>query len=396
MSTNLTTLAFAKETTLGVAVTASAAFSYLKHVGESLKTDLATARSGGFTPDRRPQSLYPTGRMPSGGISGKLAVGSHDEFLPGAFMATDWVTSQTTTAALTVVAATRTVTMIAAFTNMIVGDVFKIDGSASTGANDGLYQILTRTSDDEVIVETFHSLAGGDETATADVTISHTGYCDVGVVLSSWNLEKNLRKGAASLDFHQSLGMAIDTMTLKMGLEGELEIELNFKGMKCLSSVATAAVGAITAATTVKAVRSVTGLKGFFIKGLTTPAAYRVRDWSLTVNNNIRQDKAQADDLDNVVYDIEPGNSEIAGTMEIYFSSRDIYTQFLAFTSLGCLWHLQDPQGGKFALVIDELNFTAVEVNAGGENQPVVANITFEASEIEASDRYVRLYRFAA
>lgn len=165
---NLANFYYQEESSLGTPDAASP-METLGHLrSESLTTDQEISATDEIRGDGTPGPQTRKARSGSGSVETFLAAPSHLDSFLAAVMRDSWSTPISVTGSLTV-ATTDTFTLTGGFAGFVAGDWFKVDGSAS---NDGYWRIVTKTSDDEVIVQQ----TAVNETATASVEISDDGH----------------------------------------------------------------------------------------------------------------------------------------------------------------------------------------------------------------------------
>jgi hypothetical protein len=268
-----------------------------------------------------------------------------------------------------------------------VGDWFRIRGlAAGSGANNGRYKILTRTSADEAVVDTQHTNLI-DETASGTIESSKLV---PGTTFQSFVLEKVFGPTASPTAFHQFYGMVPNGLTIAGEAEGLVTLQHTFLGLSPASTAATVAVGTVTAAPTHRPVRVVGGVKKIYVPGFTGPAI-RAQSWSVALTNNGAQDMAHSDSLETSVFDVRLGTMDVTGQGVFYYRDRDLYEAFLAYRDLGLAWDLVAPDNAGYVLDLPLVNLGQCRIQAGGPNQPIVANVSFA---VNPSDNYAALYRF--
>jgi hypothetical protein len=311
------------------------------------------------------KGLYLLSQNAEGSLEAEFSYGSFDELLAACVRGT-WSSVATTTAALTTVKATKTVTMTAAFTNMVVGQWFRIAGDPN--GNDGIYKIATRTSADEVVTED-DTQFGTDSTAEAGVTIDSDGMLRTGTdALKSYTFEQEHLDLTQVLSFN---GMRIGGFNLDIPNGDLVTLGMDLRGRDATRGVASAGSG-VDAANTNDAFNSSSNI--YDLREGSSPLGDQVTRVSLAYNPNPR-DRMALGSVNPV--DIRFGTADITGTIEFYFADGSLIDKYLAFTETSMSLRVTDGAGNSYVLTFPEYKYTGDLPDSGGLDQDVIVPLEF-------------------
>lgn len=208
-----------------------------------------------------------------------------------------------------------------------------------------------------------------------------------GALFSTWSTNV-LKNGTtkASFSFEKSLldvnqyflykGMVVSDFSLNLASGAICTGSFNFLGGECTLRQTAHSATSRTAAPTYDVMNCMANV-ALLQEGspLTTLAGVYVQSLSFTVANNLRT-------IDAIAYDtpqgITEGSCTITGSMTCYFSSQRLYDKFLAGTASALKFQLSN--GTKsYTFLFPKIKFATDNVTAGGRDQDVMENLTWQA-----------------
>ena len=123
-------------------------------------------------------------------------------------------------------------------------------------------------------------------------------------------------------------------------------------------------------------INAATDFASLAITGVSSPS---ITTLNLNITNNLRQQKVLADDLNNVVVGIGTGRFEVTGDLTAYFENEEIFDLYLAGNSTDLTFKLGGPSSLNYIFDMGKIKFVTGEVIAGGNDQDVLASMTFRA-----------------
>jgi hypothetical protein len=371
---------YAVESTFGTAPTGQ--YQELRRTGGSLKRPINTKVSDEVQSSGQRKGLYLLSQNAEGNLEAEFSYGSFDDLLAACLRGT-WTAATAVNGSLTTVKATKTVTMTGAFVGVVAGQWFQIKNSA---ANDGIYKVATRTSDNEVVVEDDTQM-GADATAEAGVDIDTDGMLRTGTdALKSFTFEQE------HLDLTQVLaftGMRVGGFNLDIPNGDLVTLGMDLRGKDATRAVASAGSG-VDAANTNDAFNSSSNI--YDIREGSSPLGDQVTRVSLAYNPNTRDRMALAS---ATPVDIRYGTADITGTLEFYFADGSLIDKYLAFTETSMSLRTTDGAGNSYVLTFPEYKYTGDLPDTGGLDQDVIVSLEFTL--YAASQAYsLQVDRFAA
>lgn len=377
-SSNRVRWSYAAESTWGTAPGTS--YTELRRTGGTLKRPTTTVASNEVRSDRQRSNLYRTGVSANGSLEAELSYGSYDDLLEGAF-AEDFSTDDTTNGSLTVVASTGTVSMTDAFTEMVVGQWFRINGSV---ANDGYYRIASRTSDDEAVVEDNSGLT--DATGESDVDIDTDGMLRNGTTLKSFSLEQEFLD--LTTQYYRFVGMVIDGFSLSIPRKGLVTLSMNLLG-KTGTRETTLDRSALTDANVNEAFNSTANILDIYEAG--SVLSDSITELSVELRNNTRLLEAVGS---LAPVDAELGTGDFSGSVSIYYADGSLVDKYLDFTSSSLSFRATDVDGNSYIFTFPAIKFSGSLPDAGGLDQDVVIPLPFTAYRDSTTGCSIQVDRF--
>lgn len=346
MDTNLSTLAYQRESTWGTAP-ASPALKKARITGENLMHEKDTAESAEIRDDRQKPDSALVGSGAGGQVKFELSWLMFQHWLEAALMGVLTVLNISIT--VSVSASTQIITGTAGdFTNVIVGGTVKIAGFA-TSANNGLKRVVAKATDGSTI-----TLAAGSITtneSSESITIVGTLVRN-GSTAYSYFMERKVPKTPSGYAYQRFLGMMVDKLSLDFKSKAIVTGNLSFVG-----SLGQVNDVSLMDATGVYASGTLT-LTGLPLADEVTVIGSKTYVWKASVSTTANQVKIGASasaSLDNLIAAI---NGE-AGGGTTYGSLTVAHTQVVAAAGAG-----------------DTMTLTAVDIGAGGNSIATTETLT--------------------
>lgn len=375
-STSRVQMAYIKETVFGTTPVAGN-MKNLRMTGESLNFDYSKESSKEIRSDRQTGGASTVDATAAGGINFHAQYAEYDGLMEGALQGA-WSVFGTNGVGATFTATftANTITASAAttgsslFTLLQAGQWFRL--TAPTHANDGkLCRVSTVTPPTSTVltVDTNTPLTAG--TTIANCTVA-TSRLTNGTTQPSFSLEKQLMDVGQYLVYR---GMTVNRMSLNFAAAALTDGSFEFMGKDMARDTATHLPGTAVASYSYDVQNSVRGV-GQLWEGTAPITSTFIRSMSLSVNNNLRGQKAIAN-LGNV--GIGAGGLQITGSLEVYFADGTIFDKFLNDTYTSLIVSTQDTAGNGYVFTLPRVLLMNGRVVAQGEDQDVMASFDFEA-----------------
>lgn len=189
---------------------------------------------------------------------------------------------------------------------------------------------------------------------------------------NSFVIEKKFSDITEFLSYH---GAMVNTMSLDIPAQGKITGSFEFLALNEAAAGATiATVTTPIAATSTPIVNSIDNISAVTEGGSAfTGCIDRI---SLQFNNNLRTKNCVG-----VVgaADVGYGQMQITGTFRAHYESRTLYEKKLNQTASSIGWTITDALGNAYIFLVPEIKYTDGQVVAGGNNQDVIADLSFTA-----------------
>lgn len=383
-------LSFRDELTWGEAVATVASpiktAREFRFTSEGLTFNHEAERSNEIRSDRNTVGMVRVAASAAGPVNIEASFGSHDPLLEGAFY-NNWDTlidinnpnaspfdNRTVTVTANVTSpiqdSTGTISVAGSpngLLNAVVGHHIEISGSGSPDV-DGFYLVTANTA--------------GSLTVQPSPSVSTSGTMRVrqsgihnSTVAKSFLIEKELQDVS---EFFAFTGQRVESWALNVTPGSILTGVLNFRGKEVFEAGSTVWVTSPLVAplpVTTDVLNSVDNIGNIQIDGV-TPSGVNFTEVSLEINNNLR-DQPAIGSLFNV--GVGAGTVAVTGTIVSYFLNRNLYTSFRNFSDVKFSFTATDAAGNTYLFFFPKMKITSGEVVAGGNNQDVLANFSFEA-----------------
>lgn len=229
---------------------------------------------------------------------------------------------------------------------------------------------------------------GGNGSGGVDTEMSYGGFMDdwlEGLMMSSWDtnvlknastiksftLEKTFEQGATD-QYERYTGAVINGFSLSMSPQQTATASFDFTTKKPSIAQTAISLSTYTAVNSNPIMDTAGSLSSLTMNGVT---GVEMTSLNLNVTNNVREQLVLgSDDIRGVGL----GQFVLTGDATVYFENSDLYDLFLAGTASDLSFKLGGASSKNYVFDIGTLKFQTLSVNAGGNNQDVFVNISFQ------------------
>lgn len=350
----------------------------LRLLSESVKSDLTLATSDEIRSYRDIPELNLTDKGTSGSLNGELSWEAFArEQLKWSMMSSAWsdsgadVTVADDLAGINTTQATKTFFRSSLWSNNpVVGQWLYITGAANAASN-GFHKVATVTGSNTFTVD---EAIGADETSIS-LTIKMLPQVVNGTSFNSCVIQRQYTDIAdANARF---LGQAISGFSLDASGTDTVKFNLDITGLS-ESTLTDASLDAIDTDADPVTYPTMTTSEGV-VWVRENAADYACTSFQFQVGNNLRKKYA----LGTLgALDFNEGDFEVTGSMQAYFEDSTAYDKFLnqTETSLSiCISDGTSTKGHAFIFDFPMVKFTDAQRVAGGRNQDIIADISWQA-----------------
>jgi len=350
----------------------------LRLLSESVKSDLTLATSDEIRSYRDIPELNLTDKGTSGSLNGELSWEAFArEQLKWSMMSSAWSDSgsDVTVASADAINVTQSSKQFVEpdgnYDNVaVVGQWVYITGAANAATN-GFHKVATVTGTDTFTVE---EAIGADETSVT-LTIKMLPQVVNGTSFNSCVIQRQYTDIAdANARF---LGQAISGFSLDASGTDTVKFNLDITGLS-ESTLTDASLDAIDTDADPVTYPTMTTSEGV-VWVRENAADYACTSFQFQVGNNLRKKYA----LGTLgALDFNEGDFEVTGSMQAYFEDSTAYDKFLnqTETSLSiCISDGTSTKGHAFIFDFPMVKFTDAQRVAGGRNQDIIADISWQA-----------------
>lgn len=193
-----------------------------------------------------------------------------------------------------------------------------------------------------------------------------------GIDEKSFTLEKTFEAGTTD-QFHRFPGAVVNSMDLAMQIDQIVTGTFGFVTRGMTTGQAQLAGASYAAAPGNAVMNAAADFANLTIAGVTGP---EVTALNLSINNNLRQQKVLGS-LD--ARGIGTGRFEVTGDVTAYFENEELFDLYLNGNSANLSFRLGGAAAMNYVFNMDNIKFETGSVVAGGNDQDVLANMTFRA-----------------
>jgi hypothetical protein len=209
-----------------------------------------------------------------------------------------------------------------------------------------------------------------------------------GTTMTSYSIEKAFTDNSS--DYALYTGCVVDSMALNVTTEAVVTGSFTFLGAKG-ESLSSAQAGSYTAATTKDVMNSIDDVTGV-MEG-DTYVNRNVTAWSMALANNLRP-RLEVGSLGAV--SIGTGTCNVTGTLQGYYADSTLLDKYLAFNDSALAIVFEDVDGNGYIVDCPKVIYTSAQRVAGGQNQDIIADLSWEAVMHDDELITIRLVKFSA
>lgn len=192
-----------------------------------------------------------------------------------------------------------------------------------------------------------------------------------GVTRKSFTVEKTFVAG--SNQFHRYPGAIVNSMSLSMRAK---EIVTGSFNLMCKTTTSAQAIIAGATYTPANSNPVINAANNFASLAITGGGTVELMSLSLNMTNNLEQQPVLGQVASR---GIRAGQFVVTGEFEAYFESQELFELYLADTAADLTFALGGTSTLKYTFLVPKIKMTAVQVSADGNNQDVMARVSFQA-----------------
>lgn len=186
----------------------------------------------------------------------------------------------------------------------------------------------------------------------------------------SFTIEKTFEAGATD-QYHRFTGCIANTLKLAIQAKQVVTGSFEFLAKGATTAQAIIASATYTAANSNPVINAAVNFASFSMSGVTSP---ELTSLNLNITNNLRRQNIVGS-LD--ARGIGTGRFEVSGEAVLYFANASLYDLFLAGTASNLTFVIGGASTKKYQFDIANLKFEKAEIVAGGNDQDVMAKVSF-------------------
>lgn len=372
---------WAATNTAGTSIPDSTALTDIRFTGEGLVGDTNITPSEEIRSDRQIVDIIRTSIRASGNINFEWTAGTFDVKLQVALFSAGWSSSATVTGTTISASATnnRFLDSGNGFTSpdFDAGQWVKSSGFA-TANNNGYWKIVTRTGNGEIRVAGKYAIT--TEAAGNSVTIKRGSQIVNGTTANSFGLCR--QDTDLSNIYSLFIGMMIDQFSSNVTADQILKGSVTYMGKRQLTTAPTTPTYTTANANEVlEAIDHIPHImEGYPCAGdAAANTAYGIPgiEVAYQISNNLRS-RAQIGTLGPV--SIGVGKFGLTGTLRNYFIDLSLINKYLGYSSSALAVAIQDSAGtNAYVAEWPKIKYTAGKHVAGGQDQDIIADMSFSA-----------------
>lgn len=391
-------LAYAEEGTSTYGTAPTGAYQIMRATSESLHQETSTITSAELRADRQIPDVVRSNLSAAGDIGIELSY-SFDDFFRSALMSAAW-SAQSSFISGTLghydidadggtADGSARVTMLGtpALSSVSVGMWIRLKGFGSAG-NNGYFKVTAVDDSGDTIDFAPNAGCVDEADAPAAATITVGGQIVNGTTQSSYSIEKVFTDNTT--DVAKYNGMMVDSMSLSVTTESMVTGGFTFIGAKA-TSAGTSSGSSFTDATTKDVMNAIDDVTG--VMESDTYVARNITAWSMSLSNNLRP-RLQVGTLGAV--SIGTGTCSVSGTLQGYYSDATLIDKYLNFTDTAVAIAFEDVDGNSYIVDCPKVIFTSAQRVAGGQNQDIIADLSWEAVMDDTEGITIRISQFDA
>ena len=391
--TNRIALTYGQESAYG---TVPSSFKTMRITGESLHQETSTVTSAEIRADRQIADVVRSNLSVAGDTSIELSY-SFSDLLTSALMASAFTTelAHSSTGTRLMGADTSggagnhkfTEDADGNFNNFTAGQWIKTSGFANA-TNNGYWKIKS-IGTNEIVV---YGSLGSTEVQSAVPTATQGGQIYNGNTQTSYTIERVYTDITAGNSGRcaQYTGCMVDGVSINATTEAVVTGSFSWLG----------AVGASLTTETDTSPDDASGNDVMNaiddVKGVMEGEAYGAKTitaFSMSLANNLRP-RLEIGTLGAVA--IGTGTCNVSGTFQRYYSDSSMIDKYLNFNDSSLAIVFEDSDGNAYCLDFPKIIYTSAQRVAGGQNQDLIADMSWEAVRDDTEDITIRISKWTA
>ena len=386
-STNLTSLAYSKETVTFGETDPTPTFQLLPTTGGSPVNNIATAVSEVIRQDRQTDDLVVVDGDINGDINYELSYDPYADFMDSVLMNLTSSSISTTGVGNDGTGDDTILTKVSLETIIETGDVFRI-ASITEPAINGEYTCIAQGSG-AVTIYPGTGAVGVLIDLTVDTTKIQTNGADP---IQGYTIRKNADNNGTDY-FWYYRGCAINSMNFNFATGSILNGSIGIVGLT--EETRTSGLTGETADTVIppySIMNSVTSIGVIRIGGVTLGTC-SFASLDLTIDNQINAAKSigQLGACDLAAYSLQ-----ITGNAEVYFNNLDLYNKFVDATSFSVTIIITDTDGNTIGIDMPKCKFESLDTPISGKDAFLMQSGSFKALRDATTDYMIKFSRIDA
>lgn len=387
--TNRVAMKFVKESTFGT-TPGSPTMKTVRLTGESLKQATQTTKSQEIRNDRQIPDVVRTGINVEGDVNFELSPGGSgtdgpfDDWIASAVQASAWVADVVSTGSYAVGSSTTITRASGSFVTdgLVAGTWVKTSGFVNA-VNNTILRVVTVAA----LTLTVSGVTLTTESAVS-ATIRAGGTATNGTTQDSYTIQKGFTDVANEFEYNR--GCVIGGMSLAVSADAIITGSFSFLGKSQASGTTDLASSTTTAAAN-DVFNAIDHVLAVFEGGLTAADVATVTDFTFQLNNGLR-DRQVVGTLG--AQSIGSGTCDVSGTLQAYFTSKTILDKYLNFTKTNLSIVIRSSTNTGYVVDLPAVKFSDGGRTAGGQNDDVMADLSFVAYRDATLGYTVRVTRF--
>jgi len=383
-SSNLTSLAYDKETVLGE-TDATPTFTLLPTTGGSPANNISTAVSDVIREDRQTDDLIVVDGDIAGDINFELSYAPYEDFMDSVLMEAAAARVLSETAVTNDGTVDNTIIGKAGIESIVfIGDVFRLTSIADPTI-DGEYTCIASGTNEVTVFP-----ATGATTALIDLVVTATYIKQNGSSpIEGYTIRKKADNAGTPYYWYYR-GCAINSMNLKFATGSILNGAFGIVGLT--EETRTAVLTGETADVPVPAysiLNAVSSIGVIRIGGVTLGTC-SFASLDLTIDNQINAAKA----IGTLgACDLSAYSLMVTGNTEVYFANLDLYNKFVAAESFSVTIILKDGNGNVIGIDMPKCKFESLDTPISGKDSFLMQSGSFKALRDSVNDYMIKLSR---
>lgn len=193
-----------------------------------------------------------------------------------------------------------------------------------------------------------------------------------GVTEKSFTIEKTFETGATD-QYHRYTGAIANSMNISMATGSKVTGSFDFLAAGFASDQAIITGATYTGANTNPIMNAATNFASLAMTGVTSP---ELTSLDVSVTNNITLEQLLGS-LD--ARGATAGRCQVTGSLSAYFEDEELFELYLNGTASDLTFTVGGASSKNYEFTMSNIKFNTGEVVAGGNDQPLLANMSFTA-----------------